>query len=240
MSRLTTVFVFSAFAAIVGCGSSSTSGSDNGGGSDASKSTIVGSVPTSGGTGTRTYGGVTLGSGVHVAAYTLHPEGAHGARVDVPVDGTGHFRLDVSRGARYVVNIENGKSASMVTFAGAKGVLDVSAKGGEVDVGALKVAGGFAQSQVTLSGTSGAVAASAAADEYFEAADGAIMSARDAYDAAQKATAAACADAKAAMTAAQEACTMAGGACGTEVDTAKAQVNDTCSAADATLDTSRP
>ncbi len=234
MSKTTTILVSTVLVALIGCGG----GGGAGGGSGAGASTITGKLASGGSGGsTRAYGGVLLGSELHVAAYKLHAKGERGARVDVAVDANGHFRLDVPRGARYVVNVEgaDGRSAVLVTFGGAKGVLDVGvAGGGDIDLGSLALTGGLARATALGAGV-GAAAAAAGVDEYFEAADGALMAARDAFDAARKATELACTDANKSIAAAQQACTLAGAACGASVDNAKLSADAACAAADAAL-----
>ena len=243
MSTYRTIFVSTVLVTLAGC----SSGGGAGGTGGSAARTIVGSVPPSGTTTSRDYGGVTVGrdgAGLHVAAYRLHAKGDHGARVDVATGADGSFRLDVERGARYVVNVESadGNNAALVTFGGSKGVLDVgvSGDGREIEVGALKVQGGVAPSAVSIEAASGAVVSDALADEYFETVNGALIAARDAVAAAIKATQAACADAQKSLAAAQEACKLAGAACGTAVDQAQAQTDAACAAANAALGGAKP
>jgi hypothetical protein len=239
MARYSTMIFVGLLGALMAC-------SSNGGGSGGSSETrtITGSVPASGATTTKDYGGVGVtngGAGVHVAAYRLHAKDSRGSRADVVVGSDGRFRVDVDRGARYVINVETdgGQSAALVTFGGSRGVLDVGVSGeGDIEVGALKVTGGLAKSSATIA--SGATAAVAAADEYFDAADGALTAARDAVDAAIKATQAACTAAQQSLAAAQAACKSAGAACGSTVDQAQAQTNDECAAANDALNGAAP
>jgi hypothetical protein len=244
MSNYRIVFVSAVLVALAGCGGGDGNGGSSNGNGSGSR-TIVGTVPASGTTGTRDYGGVTVGrdgAGLHVAAYRLHAKGERGARVDVVTGADGRFRLDVDRGARYVVNVESADGhAALVTFGGSRGVLDIGVNGDgrEINVGSLKVSGGVAPASVAIDSGSGVISAEALADEYFEAANGAIVAARDAVDAAIKATEAACSDAQRSLAAAQEACKLAGAACGTAVDEAKAETDAACAAANATLQGAR-
>jgi hypothetical protein len=239
MSLFKTMLFSAVVVSMVGCGSSSTTGGGSGDGR-----AITGTVPqSSGGTTTRAFGGVTATrpDALRVAAYKLHPKGEVDVRIEAAVGVDGHFRLVVPPVGRYVVAIESdaGKNAALLTFAGAKSVLDLAAAGADLDVGALALASGIASSAAQIS-AEGATAAAAAADEYFTAADGALQSAKDAIEAAAKAAQVACDHAKQSLAAAEEACTLPGANCGSSVDLAREDTNAQCDAAKSGLGATTP
>lgn len=155
------------------------------------KVTLSGSLPRSG-MATKTFGNVDVSNGgAHVSARKLHQRGETGGSVDVAVDGSGHFELDVARGERYVVTVDDAEGHSaLVTFGGGESALDVSANGesAKVEIGELAITGGTAKSNVTIDGRNlGLSVTQARVDEVFIAANGAILEARKAYEEAMKA-----------------------------------------------------
>jgi hypothetical protein len=156
----------------------------------APKVTLSGNIPRSG-ISTKTFGSVDVNSGgAHVSARKLHRRGEAGGSVDVAVDGNGHFELDVARGSRYVVTVDDADGHSaLVTFGNGESALDVSADGesAKVSVGDLEITGGTAKSDVIIGGSFGLAATRAEIDEVFEAANGAILEARAAFEEAMKA-----------------------------------------------------
>jgi hypothetical protein len=159
-------------------------------GTPSSDVTITGKVG-SGSTSARSYGGVSAADrGLHVVARRLHREGEVGGSFDVPVGSDGSFRLSVVHGARYVITVDSADAKSaMIAFGAGKNVVAVpaSVSGGQVDVGGVNIVGGEAYTDVAIEGQLGLSAALAEADEIFEAANGAIASAREAVAEAQKA-----------------------------------------------------
>lgn len=124
----------------------------------------------------------------------------------------GSFRLDVARGARYVVTIDDSDgNSALVTFANGSNALAISADGdsGIVQVGDLRVEGGEAHSDVTIDGRFGLAATLAELDEVSEAANGAILEAQaaveEAHQAAEEARKAADLATEEALAAAEEA-----------------------------------
>lgn len=179
------VALVSAFAA--GC-------SSNDDGPASSNVTLAGKVG-SGTASPRTFGGVSASDhGLHVVARRLHRQGELGGVVDVAVGSDGSFRLDVARGSRYVVTVDSGDAKSaMIAFGGGKNVIAVpaGASAGLVDVGGINIVGGEAYTDLAIDGKLGLSATLAELDEVFEAADGAIASAREAAEQALKAAEAA-------------------------------------------------
>lgn len=173
-------FALSLFAA--GCSAEAADGSDT--------VTLTGKVG-SGSTAARDFGGVSIGSGgVHVAARKLHKEGEPGGKVEVLVGPDGSFRLEVARGSRYVVTIDDDQDHSAILeIDDGKNVLSVSTgeDGATVDLGNVTVQGGEAYAEVKIDGKLGLQATLAEADEIFEAANGAILAAREAIAQAEKA-----------------------------------------------------
>jgi hypothetical protein len=154
------------------------------------KVTLSGNIPRSG-MSTKTFGSVNVqNGGAHVSARKLHRRGEAGGSVDVAVDGSGHFELDVARGSRYVVTVDDAEGHSaLVTFANGSSALDVSANGesGNVSVGDLAITGGTAKSDVVIDGKLGLAATKAQVDEVFIDANGAILEAQAAFEQAMKA-----------------------------------------------------
>jgi hypothetical protein len=152
--------------------------------------TIVGNIPRSG-MSTKTFGNVNVSNGgAHVSARKLHRRGEAGGSVDVAVDGNGHFALDVSRGSRYVITVDDAEGHSaLVTYGNGSSAVEVSADGesGRVSVGDLAITGGTARSDVVIDGKFGLLATKAAAFEVFIAANGAILEAQAAFEEAMKA-----------------------------------------------------
>ena len=182
------VAVVVSFASLTGC--TVENESPGRAGSTSSKVTIEGNIPKSG-ISTKTFGSVDISNGgAHVSARKLHRRGEDGGSVDVAVDGSGHFQLDVPRGSRYVVTVDDAEGHSaLVTFANGESALDVSADGdsAEVSVGDLTITGGTAKSDVTIDGKFGLAATKAHVDEVFIAANGAILEAQKAFEEAMKA-----------------------------------------------------
>ena len=180
---LSFVVVAAASTLAVGCSSAEESASG-------SNVTLTGKVG-SGSTAVRTFGGVSASDrGLHVVARKLHRKGEAGGVVDVAIASDGTFRVDVARGARYVITFDSADSKSaMITFGGGKNVIAVptGASAGQVDVGGVKIVGGEAYADLAIDGKLGLSAALADLDEVFEAADGAIASAREAAEQALKA-----------------------------------------------------
>jgi hypothetical protein len=154
------------------------------------KVTLSGNLPR-GGITTKSFGNVDVTSGgAHVSARKLHRRGEAGGSVDVAVDGSGHFELDVARGSRYVITVDDAQGHSaLVTFSSGSSALDVSANGesASVSVGDLTITGGTAKSDVVIDGKLGLATTQAEADEVFLAANGAILEARAAFEEAMKA-----------------------------------------------------
>lgn len=177
-------------------------------GASSSNVSLTGKVG-SGTTSTRTFGGVSASDhGLHVVARRLHRQGEAGGIVDVAVGSDGTFRLDVARGSRYVITVDAADSKSaMIAFGGGKNVIAVpaGAGAGQVDVGGVKIVGGEAYTDLAIDGKLGLSATLADLDEVFEAADGAIASAREAAAEALKAAEAARASADEALDAAERA-----------------------------------
>ena len=182
---LASLVVIASLSSLVGCTVENDSS-----GSSGSKITIAGNLP-HGSVETKTFGSVDVSNGgAHVSARKLHHRGEVGGSVDVAVDGSGHFELDVARGSRYVITVDDADGHSaLVTFANGSSALEVSAKGdaGEVSIGDLSITGGAAQSDVTIDGKWGLAATRAEVDEIFIAANGAILEAQAAYEEAMKA-----------------------------------------------------
>lgn len=172
---------------LVGCSADSSAPA-----SSEPKVTLSGNIPR-GGVSTKSFGSVNVNNGsVHVAARKLHRRGEAGGSVDVAVDPNGHFEIDVARGSRYVVTVDDADgNSALVTFGNGSGALEVSADGdaGEVNVGNLSITGGEAKSSVVIDGKLGLAATKADVDEVFEAANGALLEAQAAYEDAMKAAA---------------------------------------------------
>jgi hypothetical protein len=136
------------------------------------------------------FGHTTVRSDLHVVAHELHARGETGRTVDVVVAADGSFHVDVTRGRRWLVTVDDASGASaIVTFANGQNVLQVSAEGdaARIDVGGLELVGGEAESEVTWDAHVGVEVALASADDVFEAANGAVIAARDAANEARKA-----------------------------------------------------
>lgn len=179
-------FVVLGVASLAGC----TVENESSSGSSASKITIAGNLPR-GSVGTKTFGSVDISNGgAHVSARKLHRRGEVGGSVDVAVDGSGHFELDVPRGSRYFVTVDDADGHSaLVTFANGTSALELYADGNTstVSIGDLTITGGAAESTVTIDGTKGFATTHAEFDEVFSAANGAVLEAQVAYDEAMKA-----------------------------------------------------
>lgn len=188
ITRMLSLVVLAAVSTLAGgCSSAET-------GPASSDVTLTGKVG-SGSTAVRTFGGVTATDrGLHVVARRVHRKGEPGGVVDVAVGSDGTFRLAVARGARYVITFDSADSKSaMIAFGGGKNVIAVPADAGagQVDVGGVKFVGGEAYTDLAIDGKLGLSAALADLDDVFEAADGAIASAREAAAQALKAAEAA-------------------------------------------------
>jgi hypothetical protein len=200
--------VLSASAAIAGCSSDADEGSNS------SKVRLQGNVGGSSGSGTKTqtFGNIsTTGGSLHVSAHELHAKGAPdaaGRDANVIVNGDGSFSLDVDRGARWVVTVDDAQgNSAIVTFGDGQSTIGVSAdgEGGTVNIGNLKVVGGEARTDVQIDGKFGLESTLARADEVFKAANGAIIAAQEAVAEAQKAAQEALKAAEQAQNAAEEA-----------------------------------
>lgn len=199
----------SASAALVGCSSSD---ADDG---DSSRVTLIGNVggaKSSSGTKTQGFGNIsTAGGSLHVSAHELHAKGAPDGTtrdVNVVVNGDGSFRLNVDRGARWVVTVDDAQgNSAIVTFGDGQSAIGVSAdgEGGTVNIGNLQVVGGEARTDVQIDGRFGLESTLARADEVFKAANGAIVAAQEAVAEAQKAAQEALKAAEQAQNAAEEA-----------------------------------
>ncbi len=159
---------------------------------DASKVSLAGRI--GGGTiSTRTFVGVTgSGSELKVSARELHKRGAAGRNVTVDVSGDGSFKLDVARGSRWVVTIDDAQgNSSIVKFGDGESAVSVSADQtsgtGTVDVGNVKIIGGEAATDVIIDGKFGLQSTLVELDDVFEAANGALTEAQKALEEAQKA-----------------------------------------------------
>ena len=175
---------------VVGC---SANADDGGSSSKSSEVTLAGNVDgagSGGGTTTRSFGGLAASSaGLHVVAHEVHLRGVTGRTVDVAVAADGSFHVGVERGKRWLVTVDDADNSAIVTFANGDNVLRVSADGdaGRVDVGDLEVVGGEATASFALDARLGIDLAIAAEGDVFEAANGAVIAAREAADEARKA-----------------------------------------------------
>lgn len=183
---------------------------------DSDKVSLTGKVGSASTIAPKIFGGVVVANGnLHVVAHKLHRRGEVGGVVDVAVAADGTFEIDVPKGSRWIVTVDSAdQKSAMLSFAGGKSVLDISSSSGvgSVDLGGIDIVGGEAYSSISLEGKAGVAAALAELDEIYEAANGAIASAREAADEARKAADAARAaadqarsDADAARKAAEEA-----------------------------------
>lgn len=183
---------------------------------DSDKVSLTGKVGSASSVSPKIFGGVNVANGgLHVVAHKLHKRGEAGGLVDVAVAADGTFELDVPKGSRWLVTVDSAdQKSAMLSFAGGKSVLDIAAgtELGSLDLGGIDILGGEAYSSVSLEGKAGLAAALAELDEVYQAANGAIASAREAADEARKAADAARAaadqarsDADAARKAAEEA-----------------------------------
>jgi len=205
----------------VGC---SANADDGGSSSKSSDVTLAGNVDGAGsgrGTTTKSFGGLAASSaGLHVVAHEIHVRGVTGRTVDVAVAADGSFHVGLERGKRWLVTVDDADGHSaIVTFGNGENILRVSADGStsRVDIGGLHVTGGEAASSVALEAALGVEATLAGLEDVFEAADGAVIAAREAADDARKAADdarkaadGARADAEAARKAAEEAAKNAG------------------------------
>jgi hypothetical protein len=162
---------------------------------DASDSLALSGRIGSGQARTQGWGSVSVGAGtVHVVARELHRPGSKGRKVDVIAGADGSFRLDVARGARWIVTVDGSdQNSAMVTFGDGDNVLSVSAGDGiaNVDLGSISVVGGEARSEVLIDGKLGLEATIAELDEVFEDAAGAVKKALEAVEEAREAAEAA-------------------------------------------------
>jgi hypothetical protein len=164
----------------------------DGRGEDASKVTLAGRIGT-GSVSTRAFVGVSgSGSSLHVAARELHKRGVTGRTVNVDVSGDGSFKLDVARGSRWVVTIDDSVGgSSIVKFGDGESAISVgsdrSAGTGTVDVGNIHITGGEASCDVVIDGKFGLQSTLVELDDVFQAANGALIEAKAALEEAQKA-----------------------------------------------------
>ena len=154
-----------------------------------SKVALTGNLGSSG-LAARSFGNLSEDGSWTITARELHVRGASGRTVDAIVAADGTFRLEVARGARWVVTVDDAKGGSaIVKFGDGESVVAVGADGdgATVDVGGIKVVGGEARSSVTIDGKFGLESTLASLDEVFEAANGALLAAQEALSEAQKA-----------------------------------------------------
>ena len=171
-----------------GCAAHTT---DQGASSGGSEVTLSGNVG-GGSVATKSFGGVNVApasGALHVYAHEVHARGETGRVVDVVVASDGSFHVGVERGKRWLITVDDGSSSASVTFANGDNVLRVSADGdaARVDMGSLELVGGEATASIALDARLGIDVALAAEGDVFEAANGAIIAAREAADEARKA-----------------------------------------------------
>lgn len=202
-------FVALSFASVA-CG-----GSDQASSEADSKVTLTGSIG-GGGVSTKGFAGISTSAGLHVTAHEVHKRGERGRNVEVAVGSGGYFSVDLARGSRWLVTVDDAQGGSAIVSFGGKNVIATASdgEGARVDVGSLHVVGGQAQCDVTIDGRFGLQATLAEVDDVIVAANGVILEARAAAAEAQAAAAeaqkSALDAANAARNAADEARTAAG------------------------------
>ncbi len=179
------------------------------GGSDPGSSdgavTMTGRV--GGSSSTKTFTGVsTSGENLRVVAHEVHKRGEHGRNVEVNVASDGFFSVDLARGSRWMITVDDASGGSAIVSFGGKSVVAAGKDGGSarVDVGSLHVVGGEAQCDVSIDGKFDLAATLAEADEIIEEANGMILDAQAAAAEAQQAALAAANDAQNAAQSAQD------------------------------------
>src|SRR5688572_15564919 len=109
---------------------------------DGSKVSLAGRIG-GGDVSTRSFVGVNAnGSSLHVSARELHKRGATGRNVTVDVSNDGSFKLDVARGSRWVITVDDAEGgSSIVKFGDGQSAINVSAGNGTgtVDVGNVHI-----------------------------------------------------------------------------------------------------
>jgi hypothetical protein len=172
--------VLSVFA--VGCSSAEDDSAD--------KLTLQGRIG-GGQASTQAWGNVSIGNGsVQVTARELTKSGTRGRKVGVSVASDGFFRLDVARGARWIITVDGSdQNSAMVTFGDGENVLAVKSGEGiaSVDVGNVHITGGEAHSDIVIDGKLGLQSTLAELDEVFEDASGAVKKALEAAEDARQA-----------------------------------------------------
>jgi hypothetical protein len=195
------LFASTVFAA--GCGSSSED-------APADRSvTLRGNVGAPSSIGTRIVGNGKVDGSVHVTAHELHARGASGRNVEGSVATDGTFKLDLARGSRWVVTVDDAEGESaLVSFGnGSQTALEVTNDGAAatVDVGRIAIDGTAAHSTVRIDGAFGLRGSLARTGEVFVDARGALVEAEQAIAEAERAVQEALAAAAAAVDAAQNA-----------------------------------
>lgn len=189
-SALFGLFVVSSVA-LGGCSSESEPASAS---SNEGKVTLAGSLA-NGSVGTKGFGSVSTNNGsVHISARELHVRGGRGRNIEVTPSADGTFRVDITRGSRWVVTVDDDKgNSALVTFGNRRSAIAVNQNGdyAKVEIGTLRVVGGEAQASIDLDTRWGLEATLSAADEVFEAANGALIAASEAVELAREATEAA-------------------------------------------------
>jgi hypothetical protein len=203
-SLFAALFVSTVFA--TGCSSSSGPGED----ADANRSvTLRGSVGAPSTIGTRIVGNGKVDGSLHVSAHELHARGAHGRNVEGTISADGTFKLDLARGSRWVVTLDDAENESaIVSFGnGSQTALEVTNDGdaATVDIGRVSVDGSAAHSAVRIDGAFGLRASLARTGEVFLDASGALIEAEKAIAEAERAVQEALAAAAAAVDAAEDA-----------------------------------
>lgn len=159
--------------------------------SSADQLVLEGNVGASAATTTKSFGAISTAKGqLHVTAREVHVRGTNGRSVDVDVAPDGSFRVDIARGSRWVVTVDDADgNSAMVTFGNGNNVLRVRADGSasRVNIGALELVGGQARSSIALDAALGIEATLAGIDDVFEAANGTVIAAREAAEQAREA-----------------------------------------------------
>jgi hypothetical protein len=200
-SLLSVLFASTVFA--TGCGSSGEDAVSN------RSVTLRGSVGAPSTIGTRVVGNGKVDGSLHVSAHELHARGQSGRNVEGTVAADGTFKLDLSRGSRWVVTVDDaeGESAIVSFGSGSQTALEVTNDGdaATVDVGSVSIDGSAAHSAVRIDGAFGLRGSLARSGEVFLDARGALIEAEKAIAEAERAVQEALAAAAAAVDAAQAA-----------------------------------
>ena len=186
------LIVASATLALTGCTAESTSKED--------KQVVSGKLEGQGGTSTKSFlaGGVQI-TPTRVIAHQLGAKGVVGKDVISAVGADGSFRLDLDRGARYVLEVDKGGAGAIVGFHDKSGkMVDVlpvassTAGKAQVDVGKVHVASSGGGAAVEVSPLKSFDEADLTGlppvdHTWFVKADGSIASAEEALKAAEAA-----------------------------------------------------